>query len=181
MALGVLTLVMGIGGIRFTIAVHEFFDLHTQHHVAFTRGVLSGPRPWPEPGVLAYLGTATILMSAGSCGLILQRRWGLTLAAFAGEAAVISSSVSLRLISRVGAFRPFFWTRREALAEEVLSSLVLMFGVLLLTLWMYPSWIGFSAVRETGRRRVALTLFGCWGFLSFAASDAFYHWYVGLG
>ncbi len=89
--LGLLAICMTIGGFRFTVVAHEFFHQNTQRYIRWTGEVSYGPRPWIESWLLGYCAAATGMMLSAGVAFFMKRRWGLTLAGFAGVAWIITS------------------------------------------------------------------------------------------
>lgn len=180
--LGVLALCLGIGGLRFTYAARLFFNQNTQTYLTTKGEIRSGPRPWPEPWLLTYSAAAAGIMLAGGASLLLKRPWGLTVAAFAGFAWIISAVGYL--VSRYrfldGARRwipsPSVWLRPGWLLELGLGFVVLAAGVLFVTLHRRPEWTGLPAGSKPVDRRLAVPAVLTWVGISIAASMMFFRW-----
>jgi hypothetical protein len=181
--LGVLALVMGIGGIRFTYAARGLFDQNTQTYMARSGAVSYCARPWPEPWILTFCATASILMLAGGIGLLVRRRWGLTFAGFAGLAWIISatgyvlSSYWFMEVAQLWSNPKFSYLRHYLVAESAIGAVAIIVGLLFVTLEWRPRWADVDG--EPRNKHVAIPAFVAWGLISFAASTVFARWLLG--
>jgi hypothetical protein len=165
---------MAIGGFRFTIAARLLFDQNVQTYVKHGE-VSQGPRPWPEPWILTYTISASCMMLAGSVGLLLKRRWGLTLVGVLGLGWAISALcfllTSYRLFEKVLGLS--LWERTQWHVEVGTGAVAIIVGLLLMTLGLRPRWAGFP---EAGTRGPFISALVVWGLISLAISAMFDRW-----
>jgi hypothetical protein len=122
------------------------------------------------------------MMLAGSGGLLLRRRWGLTLAGLAGIAWAISALgyvltnylVMERIGRASGSASP--WQRIDWLVGLGVGVIAVVVGALLIPLDRQPRWAGVDDGPEPRNRRLALAAHAAWGLISVTASATFARW-----